>query len=95
MDTQSHVETTRLHCEHLRTLIDQVIGELRMLGLVLTTTGHPSSAIIAMELSTVEKQSNYIVAETLRLQRFVQSLKLESTNASEAAVGQWAPSGVF
>ena len=78
MDIQSYVETTRLHCEHLHTLIDQVISELRMLGCVLTTTGHPSSVIIAMQLSTLENQSEHIAAETLCLQGFVQSLKLET-----------------
>jgi hypothetical protein len=83
MDTHSHVETTRLHCEHLRALIDQVISELKMLDLVLTTKGNPSSAIIAMQMNALESQSEHIVDETVRLQGFVQSLKLESTNGSE------------
>jgi len=86
MDTQSHVELTRLHCEHLRTLIDHVIRELTIIERALTPKGTPSSALVATQLKAVEKQSEHIATETVRLQRFVQSLTLESTDASKTAV---------
>ena len=37
MDTQFQVEILRLHCEHLRTLLDQVLGELTIVGHELAT----------------------------------------------------------
>ena len=50
-------------------------GELRALVTDLVT-----------QLQAVETQSEHIVTETLRLQRFVRALRLESTDASEAAL---------
>ena len=86
MDSQSHVELTRLHCKRLRMLIDHVLIELTTIEQELTAKRKPSSALVTMQLKALEKQSEHIVTETLRLQRFVQSLTLESADASEAAV---------
>ena len=86
MNVQSHVEILRLQYEHLRTLIDHVISELTTTEQVLATKEHPSFASVAPYLHGVEKQSEHIVTETLRLQKFVQALMLESMDASEAAL---------
>ncbi len=85
MTSQSHVELTRLHCERLRTLIDHVISELATIERTLSLIGNPASSSVATQLQAVETQSEHIVTETLRLQRFVRALRLESTDASEAA----------
>ena len=74
MDTQFQVEILRLQCAHLRTLLDQVIGELTTVGHELATEGNHSSPIIAIHLSDLEKQSAHIATETARFQRFLQSL---------------------
>ena len=87
MDTQSHVELTRLHCEHLRTLIDHVLSELTMIERSLATNGNPASTLVVTQLQAVEKQSAHLVTETVRLQRFVQSLILESPDGP-SAVGE-------
>ena len=87
MTSQSHVELTRLHCERLRTLIDQVISELTTIERALATKENPASASVATQLQAVEKQSEHLVTETVRLQRFVQSLILESPDGS-SAVGE-------
>jgi len=86
MTSQSHVELTRLHCERLRTLIDFVISELATIERSLSANGNFASATVAAQLQVVEKQSEHIVTETLRLQKFVQALILESMDASEAGV---------
>ena len=86
MISQSHVELTRLHCELLRTLIDHVISELATIERALSSKGNFASPSVATQLQAVETQSEHIVTETLRLQRFVRALRLESTDASEAAL---------
>ena len=85
MTSQSHVELTRLHCERLRTLIDHIISELATVERALSSNGNFASSSVATQLQAVETQSEHIVTETLRLQRFVRALRLESTDASEAA----------
>ena len=85
MTSQSHVELTRLHCERLRTLIDHIISELATVERALSSNGNFASSSVATQLQAVETQSGHIVTETLRLQRFVRALRLESTDASEAA----------
>ena len=86
MSSQSHVELTRLHCERLRTQIDYIISELATIERSLSANGNFASANVAAQLQVVEKQSEHIVTETLRLQKFVQALMLESMDASEAAL---------
>ena len=86
MTSQSHVELTRLHCERLRTLIDHVISELATIERARSSNGNLASSSVATQLQAVETQSEHIVTETLRLQRFVRALRLESTDASEAAL---------
>jgi hypothetical protein len=86
MTSQSHIELTRLHCERLRTLIDHVISELATIERTLSSNGNFPSSSVATQLRAVETQSEHIVTETLRLQRFVRALRLESTDASEAAL---------
>ena len=86
MTSQSHVELTRLHCNHLRTQIDYIISELATIERSLSANGNFASANVAAQLQVVEKQSEHIVTETLRLQKFVQALMLESMDASEAAL---------
>jgi hypothetical protein len=86
MTSQSHVELTRLHCERLRTLIDHIISELATVERALSSNGNFASSSVATQLQAVETQSEHIVTETLRLQRFVRALRLESTDASEAAL---------
>ena len=48
--------------------------------------GNPASPSVATQLQALETQSEHIVTETLRLQKFVRALRLESTDASEAAL---------
>ena len=74
MDIQSHVELTRLQCEHLRTLLDQVIRDLTTIGQALATKENPSSALVEPYLNGVAKQSAHIAVETDRLQGFVHAL---------------------
>ena len=85
MTSQSHVELTRLHCERLRTLIDHIISELATVERALSSNGNFASSSVATQLQALETQSEHIVTETLRLQRFVRALRLENTDASEAA----------
>jgi hypothetical protein len=84
MDAQFYVEVLRLHGEHLRTLIDQVITELTTFEYALALEGNPASAIEAPQLDTWEKQSEHLAAETLRLRGFLQSLRPQRTGASDA-----------
>ena len=86
MTSQSHVELTRLHCERLRTLIDHVISECATIERTLSSNGNFASSSVATQLQAVETQSEHIVTETLRLQKFVRALRLESMDASEAAL---------
>jgi hypothetical protein len=51
----------------------------------LDTGGTPSFALIATHLNGLEKQSEKITAETVRLQGFLHSFGPQSTDASEAA----------
>jgi cob(I)alamin adenosyltransferase len=85
MDAQSHVEILRLHCEHLRTLLDQVIRELTTIESDLATDGNHSFSIVAPHLNELEKQSAHLAAETRRLQSFMHSLRPQSTDASDTA----------
>ena len=85
MTSQSHVELTRLHCERLRTQIDYIISELATIARSLSANGNFASANVAAQLQVVEKQSEHIVTETLRLQKFVQALILESMDAQRLA----------
>jgi hypothetical protein len=84
MDTEFQVEVLRLHCEHLRTLLDRVIGELTTTQHELATGGNLSFATLASHLNGLEKQSEKIVRETLRFQSFLHSLELQRTDASDA-----------
>ena len=86
MTSQSHVELTRLHCERLRTLIDFVISELAIIERMLSSNGNSASVNVAAQMQAVETRSEHIATETLRLQKFVQALMLESMDASEAAL---------
>ena len=47
MDTPFQVEVLRLHCEHLRTLLDRVILEFTTMEHELATDRNPSFATIA------------------------------------------------
>ena len=87
MDTKIQVEVLRLHCEHLRTLLDRVISELTTMQHELATDGHPSFATIASHLNELEKQSEKMAIESLRFQSFLQSLGPQRTDASETAGG--------
>jgi hypothetical protein len=78
MDTPFQVEVLRLHCDHLRTLLDRVILEL-------TTEGHSSFATIALHLNGLEKQSEKIAVESVRLQGFLHSLGPQKTDAADPA----------
>jgi hypothetical protein len=84
-DIQSHIEVLRLHCEHLRTLLDQVISELTTIEHELATDGNYSFSIVAPHLNELEKQSAHLATETVRLQSFLQSLGLQRTDTFEAA----------
>ena len=88
MDTQSQVEVLRLHCEHLRTLLDRVILELTTMEHELATKGNPSFATIAPHMNGLEKQSEKIAVETVRLQSFLHSLEPQRTDAAET-VGEF------
>jgi hypothetical protein len=86
MNVQSHVEILRLHCEHLRTLIDHVLSELTTTEQVLATKEHPSFAGVALYLHGVEKQCEHIAAETVRLQGFTRSLVPQSPDTGHVVV---------
>jgi hypothetical protein len=85
MNTPFQVEVLRLHCEHLRTLLDRVISELTTMEHELDMDRHPSFATIAPHMNGLEKQSEKIAVETIRFQSFLQSLEPQSPDASEAA----------
>src|SRR5688572_28217807 len=85
MDTQLKVEVLRLHCEHLRTLLDRVIIELTVMEHELATDGRPSFVTIAPHLTRLEKQSEKIAIETLRLQSFSHSVGPPRPDASATA----------
>jgi hypothetical protein len=84
MDTKVQVEVLRLHCDHLRTLLDRVIDELTTMQHELATDGNPSFTTIAPHLNGLEKQSEKIAIETLRFQSFLHSLGPQKTDASGA-----------
>jgi hypothetical protein len=86
MNLHSHVEATRLHCEHLRTLLDQCLINLTTIGYELAKAGNSSSAIVAAHLNGLEKQSGHLAVELVRLQEFVSALKSKSTEAFDGAV---------
>jgi hypothetical protein len=83
MDTQFYAEVLRLHCEHLRTLIDTVITELTTIEHSLAPEGNPSSITTATHLKGLEKQSEHLAAETLRFQSFLHSLGPPRMDASD------------
>jgi len=82
MDTQFQVEVLRLHGEHLRTLLDQVISELSTIAHELAPNGNSSSPILALHLNGLEKQSEHLAVETHRFQEFVHALGPHSPDAS-------------
>jgi hypothetical protein len=86
MDAHSQVEVLRLHCEHLRTLLDRIISELTTIEHDLTTNGAPSFTLVATYLNGLNKQSETIAVEVLRLQGFVQSLDPQSPAAQDTTV---------
>lgn len=73
MNIKSCVKLTRLQCEYLRTLLDQVLKELTSLEQALATEAHPSAALVETYLNGVAKQSAHIAVEADRLQGFVRS----------------------
>ena len=73
MDIQSQVEVTRLHCDHLRTLIDQLLSEFAMLESVLATPQTPAAAAsVTSQLQALTAHSAHLAAEAVRLQNFIQ-----------------------
>ena len=74
MDMQSQIAVIRLHCEHLHTLLAQVIRELATIEQWFATPEPPSFALVAPDLKEVVKQSEFILTETKRLQGFTRSL---------------------
>ena len=91
MDTQSHVEILRLHCEHLRTLLDQVISDLATIEHKLAMEGNHAPSLIAPHLNVLDKQSTHLATEIVCFQSFLHSLAPLSTDASEAG-GESPPS---
>jgi hypothetical protein len=87
MDAQSQVEILRLHCEHLRTLLDEVIIKRTTIERALATKENSSSALVAIRLNELEKQNAHLATESVRLQSFLHSLAPLSTDASEAGGG--------
>jgi hypothetical protein len=85
VDTHSQVEFLRLHCEHLRTLLDKLIIELANMKHELAMGGTPSFTLLATHLNGLEKQGEKIQAEAVRLQSFLHSLEPQSTATVEAA----------
>lgn len=83
MDPSFKVEVLRLHCEHLRTLLDSVIVELTTMESELATDGRPSFATLAPHLNGLEKQSEKIAIESLRFQSFLHFLGPQKTDTSD------------
>jgi hypothetical protein len=86
MNTQSRVELLRLHCQHLRTLIDYLITEVTTMGHALAVDGSASDGVVATHLNEVEQQSAHIALEITRLQGFVHALDAKRMDAPDAAV---------
>ena len=74
MNIQSQVEVTHLHCDHLRTLIDELISEFSTLKRVLATPETPSAARVMIQLQALTAHSAHLAAEVVRLQNFIQPL---------------------
>ena len=85
MDTAPQVEVLRLHCEHLRTLIDQVLSEIITIKRAFAIKANPSSVSMIAPLNALETQNEHLAAETVRFQSFLRSLEPLGTHASEAA----------
>jgi hypothetical protein len=66
-------------------LLDKIIIELTTMKQELDTGGTPSFALIATHLNGLEKQSEKITAETVRLQGFLHSLGAPSTDTFATA----------
>jgi hypothetical protein len=88
------VEVLRLHCEHLRTLLNRVILELMTLEYELATEATPSFATIAPHLNGSDRQSEKIAVETARLQSFLHSLGPQKPEATDTA-GESSPSALL
>jgi hypothetical protein len=74
LDIQTRVEVTRLHCVHLRMLLEQLESKLTTIAQALGTDGNSSLAIGVRHLNELEQQSEFIALETERLQGFVHCL---------------------
>ena len=83
LDMPFKVKVTRLHCEHLRSLIDEVIIKLMKIERTLATPEPPPFAYVAPHLNEVTKQNEFIALETERLQGYVHSLLSLSPGAGE------------
>ena len=84
MDKQSQVTIIRLHCEHLRTVLAQVILELVIIEQRLTMPEFPSSALGEPDLNEITKQSELLAVETERLRGFVRFLLTPDPPENEA-----------
>jgi hypothetical protein len=76
MDIQSQVEVLLLQSAYLRTLLGQLESEFTTIRQMLATPEPPPGALVAPVLNEVAKQSEFIAAETERLQGYVHSLVL-------------------
>jgi hypothetical protein len=82
MNAQIQIEFLRLHCEQLRTLIDQLITEFTTIGYALARQDNPTYAAMAPHLQGLGEQSQHIAAETEHLQVLMRALKAKSKGAT-------------
>jgi len=74
LDIQTRVEVTRLHCVHLRTLLERLESELTTIEQILATAEYPFAVLMELFRNGVAEQSEFIALETERLQGYVQCL---------------------
>lgn len=84
MEIQSKVKLTRLQCDYLRTLLDQLTRELSTIQQTFATQETPAVALAEASLNKIAEQSDYIAGESTRLQRFVCFRFLQSSAAEES-----------
>jgi hypothetical protein len=83
LDIQTRVEVTRLHCVHLRTLLQRLESELTTIEQILATAEYPSVVLVEPFWDGVAEQSEFIALETERLQGYVQCLLPPSPGTGE------------
>jgi len=81
MDAQTSVEFLHLHCEHLRSLVEQLITDFTRMQHALAADDPASYTLVAPHVSGVYARSAHLAAEVARLQAGVSALAEKSEEA--------------